>query len=601
MYHDTLPFQIDYSLDSVAHLPCFQFMYFVTNKILCQLIIGSALVFALYGVDYALAQEGDSSSEDKTQQLEPVQLEEISKSDELEELSGAIKQKAQELKSLKSKRRRDVNNAELELEIAAVTEQLETLDKSFEQIAIGSINLDILDIEEQALTWQEELALIVKPLLGNLRDLTERPRKQENLRNVIATQKKTVMQADQAISSIDRLLADDPSKNQAQMLRGVREKWLQSKEDAARHEQLALYQLSSMNNGGSNWLVGLKNGLLNFFRERGLTILIAVGVSLLIWLLFHGLRKIFDRRGRSSAKHASRTTYRVVAYAQKLLTALLIVVAILMVFFIRGDVLMLVITMALLFAGALGLKNLLPRFVAESRLLLNIGSVREHEQVVINGVPWRVASINIFSKFTNPEIHGTLRLPLDALKDMASRPITEEKWFPSSIGDWVLDSEKRLYEVIRQTPVVVELQSAQGTNKLIPTSDYFSAGMVNLSKSKQIRITNHFGVGYELQAIALDEVPSTLQRYVLAHLEEANLDTAQIDVRVEFEKADESSLNYIVIALLGSKASRYFYRIERTIQQACVAACNDKGWGIPFPQLTVHHSASESSSSKSDT
>jgi hypothetical protein len=315
---------------------------------------------------------------------------------------------------------------------------------------------------------------------------------------------------------------------------------------------------------------------------------------LAIWVVLAGLRKVFDRRGKSASKHANRTTYRVIAYAQKLLTAILIVVAVLMVFFVRGDILLLVITLALLFAGVLGLKNLLPRFIAESRLLLNIGAVREHEQVVIHGIPWRVASINVFSKFSNPEIQGTLRLPLFNLKELTSRPIIEEKWFPSSIGDWVLDSHNTLYEVIRQTPVVVELQSAQGTNMLVPTADYFSAGMVNLSKSKQIRITSHFGVGYELQDVALDEVPRTFKSFVQTHLENALLDTNQIDVRVEFEKAGESSLDYIIIALLGPKASRHFYRIKRTMQQACVAACNEKGWEIPFPQLTVHHAPAQS-------
>ena len=564
-------------------------MYLLINKCFLRFIVLSTIVSGMNGVAFA-AQDVQSLAEPAVEQDTPVDVERIRKSDELEELSLAIKQKEQVLKLLQSARRKGVNRPELELEVQLVMEQLETLDKSFEQVAIGSINLDILDVEEQTMTWQEELGLVVKPLLANLRGLTERPRKQESLRQVIATQKKTALLADKAILSIDTLLADKPSKQQAALLKTVKEKWLRSKEDATRQEHLALYQLSSMSGENTNWLTGLKNSLLNFFRERGLTILIAVVVSSLIWLLFYGLRKIFDRRGISSTKHASRTTYRVIAYTQKLLTALLIVIAVLTVFFIRGDVLLLVITLALLFAGALGLKNLLPRFVAESRLLLNIGGVREHEQVVINGVPWRVASINVFSKFSNPEINGILRLPLESLKDMASRPIKDEKWFPSSIGDWVLDNEKRLYEVIRQTPVVVELQSAQGTNKLIPTSDYFSAGMVNLSKSKQIRITNRFGVGYELQDIALDEVPNILKRYVKSHLEQADLETTQIEVRVEFESAGESSLDYIIIAQLGSKASRYFYRIERCIQQACVAACNDNGWGIPYPQLTVHHS-----------
>lgn len=509
---------------------------------------------------------------------------------ELEELSGAIEEKSRTLKDLKRKVDTPGSEPEIEVEIDIIKQQLETLNKSFEQIAIGSINLDILGLEEQPKTWQEELTLVVKPLLENLRSLTERPRRQENLRQMIEVEKETAVQAELAIQSINNLLADEPSNGQRSLLKEVQDRWLRTKQDAQRQEQLALYQLNSLSGEGEHWWTSLKDSMLHFFQDRGLTLLMAIVASLTIWLLLSGTRKVFERRGRSSTKHGNRTTYRVIAYAQKLLTALLIMAAVLTVFFIRGDILLLVVTLALLFASALSLKNLLPLFVAESRLLLNIGAVREHEQVMIDGVPWRVASLNVYSKFSNPDIQGTLRLPLASLKEMTSRPIKEEKWFPSSIGDWVLDNDQNLYEVIKQTPVVVELQSARGTNKLVPTADYFAAGMVNLTKSKQIRIISRFGIGYELQAICLDEVPETFQRFVKSHLESAGLDTKQIDVRVEFDKAGDSSLDYIVIALLGSQASKYFYRIERTIQQACVAACIEKGWEIPFPQLTIHQS-----------
>ncbi|MFT6406623.1 MAG: VanZ family protein [Arenicella sp.] len=540
------------------------------------------------------AQENKkATSEETLEQIEqePVTVEiseQQRKANELEELGLAIKKKALVLKSLKAKVRKSVINPELELEIAVTEQQLETLDRSFEQVAIGSINLDVLGIDSQPKTWQEELTLVVKPLLENLRGLTEQPRRKENLRQIIVTQKDTAEKAQQALQSIDTLLAQSPSKTKRKLLADVRSRWLRTKEDAERQEQLALYQLNSLSGGNEHWVSSLKDSLLHFFEDRGLTLLIAIVASLSIWSVLAGLRKIFDRQGKKSAKRVNRTTYRVIAYAQRLLTGILIIIAILTVFFVRGDVLLLVISLALLFASALGLKNLLPQFIAESRLLLNIGAVREHEMVLIDGVPWRVASINLFSKFVNPEIQGTLRLPLASLKGMVSRPVSNEKWFPSSIGDWVLDDEKKLYEVIRQTPVIVELQSAQGTNKLVPTHDYFSAGLVNLTKSKQIRITNTFGVDYSLQSIALDVVPETLQKFVKEHLENARLDTKEIDVRVEFNTASESSLDYLIIALLGSTASKYFYRIERTIQQACVAACNANDWSIPFPQMTIH-------------
>lgn len=549
-------------------------------------LIVSVLIFINTSVAYSQELQ-DNAEKIGTQEATP-QVEK-SLNDKLDELSDVLKEQNAELRALKKRKSKKNSDPKLEDEIVRVSHQLETLSKSFEQLAIGNINLDTISTQAPNLTWQEELTLAIKPLLENLRGLTEGPRKRDNLRQLMSHQKSIVEKSEKALVSIEGLLSGDASKNQQLQLKITQSKWQRIKEDAEREEKLALYQLQSLTGSQNNWFINLKESAIDFVQERGLTIALAILVSIIIWLVLASLSRLLDKTGKSMSRYSSRTTYRVIAYAQRLLTMILIVVGVLTVFFIRGDILLLVISLTLLFAAALGLKSLVPQFLAESRLLLNIGAVREREQIMIDGVPWKVSSINMFSKFSNPEIQGTLRLPLSDLKGLKSRPVNDEKWFPSSIGDWVLDSANTLYEVIRQTPVIVELQSAQGTNKLVPTSTYFSAEFVNLTKSKRIRITSLFGVGYELQSIALDEVPRVFQAAVTEHLKNASLGTEQIDVRVELSKAGASSLDYIVIAQLGSSASKYFYRIERTIQQACVDACNQQGWGIPFPQLTVHH------------
>ncbi len=554
-------------------------------KISLSLLLVVGLTHSIY------AQEENTSQEDILVQ-EAVLSSDQNLSNQLDELSLVIQEKNKELSKLKSNIGAPGSNPELDKEMATAIQQLDTLNKSFEQLAIGYINLDEIDVNQPELTWQEELTLAVKPLLENLRGLTEQPRKRENLRQQISSHKATKEKAGQALLSIGKLLENDPSASQQERLKNVQNKWLRVKENAEQEQQLALYQLESLTGVDNHWFVNLKKSTVSFFQDRGLTIALAFLVSILIWLFLVCFRKLIDRTGSAKTKHTKRTTYRIIAYMQRLLTIVLIIIGVLTVFFIRGDILLLIITLALLFAGALGLKNFLPQFISESKLLLNIGSVREYEQVLIDGVPWRVATINIYSKLTNPEIQGTLRLPIADLKNLVSRPIKEEKWFPSSIGDWVVDADNKLYEVIKQTPVVVELQSAQGTNKLVPTPTYFSAGFVNLSKSKHIRITSTFGVSYELQSIALSEVPKVFEETITKHLLNASLDTDDIDVRVEFSKAGESSLDYLVIANINSIASKYYYRIERVIQQACLEACNTQDWGIPFPQLTIHHSPS---------
>ncbi len=509
-------------------------------------------------------------------------------SQRLEELQLVIVEKKRELARLKTQFKKAGEDLDLDFAIDATSRELEIVVKSFEQIVIGDVTLDVFNAEVNPKNWQEELTLVVKPLLENLRGITEKPRKRENLRTIIADQDAIILASNRALESIKKVVDEKHSGGVNLQLKGVEKKWTDLKGEAIRKKELATLNLANLTGQGDGWFQTFKESLKKFARERGLTLLLAIFVSFLIVLFFKAITKLIDRRRKSHLKPSNRTAYRVIAYAQRLLMLVMIVIGVLIVFFVRGDVLLLALMFILVFAAALGLRNFLPQFIDESRLLLNIGGVREQELVVINGVPWRVASINLFSILVNPELRGVLRLSLNELKQLRSRQIGDEKWFPSSIGDWVVDDSDRLYEVMSQSPDAVELQSAQGTNKLLPTADYYAAGFVNLTKSKTMRITSVFGVDYGLQKIALDEVPEKFQSEVQRYLETADLGTTDIDTRVEFQQAGSSSLDYLVIVKINSIASKHYYRIERYIQQACVKVCNEQGWGIPFPQLTVH-------------
>ncbi len=506
----------------------------------------------------------------------------------LEELQLVIADKSKALARLKSRQNKVGDDIALDLEINDISRELEIAVKSFEQIVIGGVTLDVFEAENTPQNWQEELTLVIKPLLENLRSITEKPRKRENLRTIIDEQEGVILAANNALESIENVLKGSKhSRGVNKQLTAVQSKWLKLKDEATRKKELAALSLAKLNGQGNGWFQDFKESLKNFARERGLTLLIALVVSILIVVFFKMVAKLIDVRRKSHLKPSNRTAYRVVAYAQRLLMIIMIVIGVLIVFFIRGDVLLLALMFIVVFAAALGLRNFLPQFIEESRLLLNIGDVREQELLIVNGVPWRVASINLFSILVNPEIKGVLRLSLSELKGLRSRQMGDEKWFPSSIGDWVMDDADRLYEVVSQSPDAVELQSAQGTNKLVPTTDYYAAGFVNLTKSKKMRITSAFGVDYNLQHIALSEVPERFQAEVQRYLEASDLGTTDIQTRVEFQKAGESSLDYLVIVKINSVASKHYYRIERYIQQACLKVCNEQGWGIPFPQLTI--------------
>ena len=557
------------------------------------LLLVSALCFS----NITLAQNGDTPSvassekQSKEVQKKTDNPQTLTQTERLAELAKVINEEEIALANLRKQENQQDAEPELARRIEDKIENLRVVNKSFEQIAVKGISLEVFEQEEVPETWQEELTLVVKPLLENLRGLTEKPRRRETLKQTIILEKSAAQTAHLALQSIKESIKEASEEEVVNnQLSKIQEKWQRLLTEAERKQELASIELSNLEGDNANWFDSFKTSIKTFAQQRGLTLLIALCVAFLVILFFKLLTRFIELR-RKDKSSTNRTTYRVIAYAQKLLTILFVVIGILIVFFIRGDVLLLALMSILILASALGLRHFIPQFIEESRILLNIGRVREHELVVINNVPWQVASINVFSKLVNPEIKGALRLPLEDMKDLLSRKIGDENWFPSSIGDWMLDSDDRLYEVINQGPDAVELQSAQKTSKIIPTSDYYTSGILNLTKSKTIRITSVFGVDYNLQSISLNEVPKKMQAAVQRHLEAMELDTDDIDTKVEFRAAGSSSLDYLVIVNINSIAAKHYFRIQRYIQQACVQVCNQEGWGIPFPQITINKPA----------
>lgn len=75
----------------------------------------------------------------------------------------------------------------------------------------------------------------------------------------------------------------------------------------------------------------------------------------------------------------------------------------LIVFYLRSDLLLLVLAILALVVLGLGLRQTLPRYLTEIRLLLDVGPVRTGERVIYNGVPLQVKSINVYSVLRNPD------------------------------------------------------------------------------------------------------------------------------------------------------------------------------------------------------
>jgi hypothetical protein len=121
------------------------------------------------------------------------------------------------------------------------------------------------------------------------------------------------------------------------------------------------------------------------------------------------------------------------------LAVLISMSGIILVFYVRGDWLLLTLVLIFLVGIAWAGKTALPPYLEQIRMILNIGAVREGERIIYQGVPWKVSSIGFFTYFQNPLLHGgKLRIPIRHIMDLISRPADpKEKWFPMEADDWI--------------------------------------------------------------------------------------------------------------------------------------------------------------------
>jgi len=508
----------------------------------------------------------------------------------LTSIQQTIESKRNELRELQKKLKKPADateKQELGERLTRIKSDISNLQLSFERIALGGVDLaSFSDQPDEKVDWQAELEQISKPLLSTLKQITAKPRQIDSLQREIGRYEDQLKEIDRAIASIKTFSSQGLPAVSAEPVRQLLADWQQRREDTQRALEVAQFKLDSLSTESTSWHTEVSEAISDFFHGRGLTLLLALITGLIVWFAVRGLRWLYWRWAskRNQGTGVSRTP--LVLYSSRIAAAVVIMLSILMVFYSRGDILLLTLAVIAIAGIVLSLRQTLPRYTAEVRLLLGIGPVREGERLVLEGVPYRVESLGVYSVLRNPALEGVLRLPLHTMNDYVSRPAGKDSWFPSETGDHVLLPDGSLGRILRQTIELVEIAIMESIS-LIRTGDFIGQGVRNLSRDG-FGVSCTFGIDYEHQAICLDTVPGRFRESILAHFEQAAMKEDIRDVHVEFSTAGASSLDYRIYVVLDGRAANAFFRAQRMVQQACVDACNREGWIIPFTQITVH-------------
>lgn len=556
------------------------------NNLITSII--ALLLFGMLAMPAAIAQQADSSAQTENSES-PDQSKLARAVDKLHKIKSAQADKRQQMVALLAsvKLANETDRVEIEKQIDELRDSIITLEASFEGIAANGANLaDLGKTKAKKLDWREELIDIARPVLNSLKEATEKPRKIGELRSAIRQYEQQIEQASKAINSIDQIRKLEMSPKVASELQEISRAWQDRRKDIERSLEVSNFELSSLDNDDIQVFEMITTAAREFIVGRGLTLLIAIFASMLIWYLMAAIRSLVTRWQKPSENSDHAARLRLLLYGYRFATIILMIVTVLAVFYTRGDLLLLSLTIIALVMLVLGAWRFLPRYMMEARLLLNVGAARQGERVIYQGLPFRISKLNLHSELSNPDLEGSIRLPLASLADLISRPHTNEEWFPSKVGDFLILPDGKFAEVLQQS---VELVQLKIVNSIVQfrTVDFFQLNARNLSRDG-FGVIVTFGIDYGHQSIALDTVPDQLKAGIQQAIEAAEFGSGLKNLLVEFKTAAASSLDYLIYASMQGEFAGSYYAIDRLIQQTCVDICNQQDWGIPFTQVTVH-------------
>ncbi|MCP4430612.1 MAG: hypothetical protein GY806_06505 [Gammaproteobacteria bacterium] len=560
------------------------------NRMITAQII--AVVFAMFLLAPVVVAETDSA-ETVSREI-GIDAEQSQTIGKLQQIKQVLADKRDELGKLQKQLRsaKDLDRAKIEEQIATLQKNIEELTQSFERIAVSGINLQNLDeAEEQELDWRDELLQIARPILNSLKDATAKPRKIEELRTAIGLYEQQLQATDKAIESTVQLDGHEMSGSVAEELVALTNSLRERHRDIEQSLEVSRIELKSLEVEDTQMFETAGNLLRNFFLGRGLTLLIALIAGIGTWLLLRAIRLLVDRWRPSTQNKVRAARFRLLLYGYHLGTIVLVAMTVLSVFYLRGDLLLLSLAIIALAMLALGAWRVLPGYILEARLLLNAGAAREGERVTYNGLPFRIASLNLYSKLQNPELEGAIRLPLSVLSQLTSRPCTDEPWYPCSAGDYLLLPNGDYGQVLQQTVEAVRLKVV-GSVVQYSSSDFLQLNVRNLSR-EGFGVIGVFGIDYQHQEISLDAVPARFKSGLAEAFRQAGLDDELKDLLVDFKEAGTNSLDYLIFATMDGRSAASYFTIQRLIQKTCVDICNQEGWGIPFTQVTIHQAETQ--------
>ena len=467
--------------------------------------------------------------------------------------------------------------------------ELQKVNRSIENLAASTDLTSLRAVKEEEFNLEKEIFSLIEPTLKEMRHLTNDVRLKADLRDRIEFVNKRIPVVKTALKNIGQL-ASPKDKKLALHIDKLKNRWTQQLRGYETELNSATLQLEKFEEDERIREENEPSIFKTFFEQRGWVLLKALTAILLVLLLSKTIHRTIRTTIKGFQRANRSTRFRLIDLIHRIITTIFMIIAPMFVFYLAEDWVLFTLSMLVLIGVAWSLREAIPRYWEQIEIFLNIGSVREGERLLMDGLPWEVRSINIFSTLHNPRANLTKRVKIGDLAGLNSRPADKsEPWFPCEKGDWVILSDGVRGKVIGISLELVELIQRGGARCTYTLENFLGASPQNLSRN--FRIKERLGISYSNQRLVTTEAPIKLKDYLNERLRGDEYHEVLLNLNVEFEKANDSSLDLVVIADFKGETADLYNRLRRAIQRYCVDAATEFDWEIPFPQVTFHNSA----------
>ena len=488
----------------------------------------------------------------------------------------------------------DTERPALEAEVGVLAKEIIQAGDEIEIVVLGLQAREYVEIgkeqsEGETFDLGTEIGQIFQPLIVSLERATEPSRRMEELRQLSNRTKRKQEVAQSTLNSIAQFQQDGTEYPKAlqDRLNNYTTLWTTRLQEAVDLGNALDEQLEAANRAKGSTFTEFAEDFGDFVLNRGASLLLALGLGIGFLILCQLLRVALANFYRTRRTGVLSAPIRIIGMVISMIGVIGALMIAITVFNIRHDWLMLAMSLLLALAISWSFVRALPTLMEETRVLLNLGSVREGERTIVNGIPYRIDRLSMYSKLVNPALNGgSLIFPVREMINMHSRPVVEgEAWFPTDIGDWIVRGGKH-YEVINQTPEHVIIRRPGGSEDFIPVQDFVSTLFESLSEG--YRKTHIIGLSYKHLTLANSEIPIAISKAVHKRVAERIGAENILGIETRLVELSSSSLDFKVLIDIAPGQGPHWDRIQSDISNGTIDACLEQGWEIPFPQLVVH-------------